>query len=179
MPRVRGQFRKFGVVGMLALFSFRCGVARRLNAEIRHGESFRTMPGIVYGSGYYPAESQREPSGEIHEIHWTAAAASATLPPWKGNAVLKFVLEAPPERFKARPVVSLTLNGVALDRFVLTKFYNEKTYLVPGELLHSDSPNSLVLSTSETFVHPPGGGADSRSLGLSVSGLRLEAPLAP
>jgi hypothetical protein len=176
---MRRQFGKIGLFGTLAIVSSHCGVARRLNSGIRHSEAFRTMPGIVYERGFYPSESLREPSGEIHEIHWTGAVASAALPPWTGGAVLKFVVESPPERFKARPVVALTLNGTLLDRFVLTKFYNEKTYLIPGGVLRADATNSLVFGASQTFDEAPGGGGDPRILGLAVSGLRLEPPLAP
>jgi hypothetical protein len=168
----------FGI-GALLLFCAGCDLVRRMNAGVRHSDAFREMPGIVYGHGFYDVEPQREPSGEIHGVHWTAAEASAALPSWNGNAVLKFVLEAPPERFKARPVVSLTLNGTSLDRFVLSKFYNEKTYLLPGGLLRADAPNSLVVSTTETFVSSPGGGSGARVLGFEVSGLRLEPPIAP
>lgn len=179
MPRMDHRLGKILGIGALVVGSAACDFARRLNAGIRHNEAFRTMPGIVYEKGFYPSESLREPSGEIHEIRWTGAAATAALPPWAGSAVLKFVVESPPERFKARPVVTLTLNGTPLDRFVLSKFYSEKTYLIPEGFLFANTSNSLALNSNETFAQPPEGGGETRVLALAVSGLRLEAPMAP
>jgi hypothetical protein len=121
---------------------------------------------IVFGAGWYPAESD---GGE--EWRWMGRRAVAQLPPLRGSGRLTIVFYAPIDALPAPPNVTLSLSGRVLDRIAVAHEEIERTYDVSA-----GAANVFVIET-DRVVNPAAQhlSADGRELGLRVKALRLEA----
>ncbi len=109
-----------------------------------------------FGAGWYSAEQYG-----FDEWRWMGKQSTTILPPMEGRMKLRLNFEIPGELMPRRPVVTVRLNGVVLERLTsATRF--ERDYKVdPASKGH---PNILELQTTEV-VKPRD---DSRELGIQM-----------
>lgn len=119
---------------------------------------------ITFADGWYDPESTG-----VNGWRWMGHRGRALLPPIKGRARLVVRLYVPLDAIKGTPNVTISLNGVALDRVAATKADIERTFTVTPR---SDVPNELVIET-DRVVNPLKEhiNGDPRDLGVRVSGI--------
>ena len=110
-----------------------------------------------FGDGWYLPERNG-----IDEWRWTAQRAVTTLPPATGLTKLRLLWDTAGELVPLKPVITIRLNGVVLDRFTATSAHFEHDYKV--EPRPNGAPNVLELETTKTLKS----GDDPRDLGLQV-----------
>ncbi len=112
-----------------------------------------------FGEGWYEGENQG-----IEVWRWMGSRSLTVLPALPVEGQLSLVMTAPLDTLRAVPTVTITLDGVHLDRFRFDNFRMERTYKV---LPLRDGGRRLVIETSET-VNPKKENLndDSRDLGL-------------
>jgi hypothetical protein len=110
-----------------------------------------------FGEGWYLPERNG-----IDEWRWTGLRAVTTLPPATGLTKLRLLWDTAGELVPMKPVITIKLNGVVLDRFTATSAHFEHDYKV--EPAPNGKPNILELETTKTIKS----GDDPRDLGLQV-----------
>jgi len=122
---------------------FECGV-----------EAMSRLPRFV--SGWYLAER-----AGIDEWRWMGRRSVTILPPATGTTKLRLLFEMPGEILAMKPFVTVTLNGVVLERFPAAA-HVERDYKI--EPARNGAVNILELETTQVLKS----GDDPRDLGLQM-----------
>ena len=119
---------------------------------------------MQFGSGWY----QQETVG-WSVWHWMSGRGVVYLAPIKGRASLSLSLYVPLDVLHVPPTITITLNGVRVDRFTEPEADISRTWQVQSR---ADAPNELVIET-DRIVNPAAQhvGSDPRDLGLRLNSL--------
>jgi hypothetical protein len=117
-------------------------------------EPMSRLPQFV--SGWYLAERNG-----IDEWRWMGARSITNLPPATGNTRLRLFFDMPGEILAQKPVVTVTLNGVVLGRFVGAAHIERDFRVTPAQ---NGALNVLQLETTRVLKS----GDDPRDLGLQL-----------
>jgi len=110
-----------------------------------------------FGDGWYLPERNG-----IEEWRWMGHRSTTTLPPATGLTKLRLLWDTAGEIVPMKPVVTIRLNGVVLDRFTAASAHFQHDYKV--QPMPNGAPNTLELETTKTLKS----GDDPRDLGLQV-----------
>jgi len=136
-------------------------IARRRYFEV----SVQPVTEVVhFEGGWYEKEA-----GTGGPFRWMARRGVAYLAPLPGRAVLSLALYVPLDVLHVPPTITVTLNGVRIDRFTEPGEEISRTWQVPSR---SNGPNELILET-DRVVNPAAQnlGSDPRELGLRLNSL--------
>ena len=129
---------------------------------------------LVLNEGWHRPERSTEPQTEWR---WTEAEASMTIQNPRRDAMLYLRVAGRPDLFESPQQVSVVYRDRILQHFVVTSAA-PTNYDLPlsGEDLGGDEEARLTLKIDKTFVpaHIPGGGDDTRVLGIRVFNVFLE-----
>jgi hypothetical protein len=122
---------------------------------------------VAFGDGWYGEESDR---GGIWR--WMSGRGTLRLQAFSKPGVLRLHAYAPLDAI-APPTVTVTFNGVVIDRFVAGEPLFTRSYTVASR---PAGWNDLLIETSET-INPAkrGAGGDPRDLGLRLDGVEWSA----
>jgi hypothetical protein len=119
---------------------------------------------VRFGSGWY---EQEEVGSNVW--HWMSGRGVVYLAPIEGQASLSLSLYVPLDVLHVPPTITVTLNGVRIDRFTEPEEDISRTWQVPSK---SKVPNELIIET-DRVVNPAAQhvGSDPRDLGLRLNSL--------
>jgi hypothetical protein len=117
-----------------------------------------------FGSGWYEQEALTAGAWR-----WMSRRGVAYLAPIRGRAVLSLSLYVPLDVLHVPPTITVTLNGVRVDRFTEPDADISRSWQVSSR---SDGPNELMIET-DRVVNPAAqhSGGDRRDLGLRLDSL--------
>ena len=119
---------------------------------------------VDFGSGWYDQEAVN-----VGAWRWMAGRGVAYLKPIAGRAVLSMSLYVPLDVLHTPPTITITLNGMRLDRFSEPDSDVSRAWEVTSR---SSGPNELIIETDRT-VNPAVEhvGHDTRDLGVRLNSL--------